>query len=53
MESSSLSQLRLCPTHTKKADLICLNDFAMVCTDCAIFGAHKNHELKRCEEVEQ
>lgn len=32
---------------------MCLNDFAVVCTDCAIFGAHKNHEMKSLDEVQR
>jgi hypothetical protein len=30
-----------------------MNDYEMVCTDCAIFGSHKTHELKTLSDVDK
>ena len=51
LSSIALTSLKICDIHKKRADLMCLNDFAVICTDCAIFGAHKHHEMKSLEEV--
>lgn len=49
--TQGLQSSRLCAVHRKKAELICLNDYSLVCTDCAIFGEHRTHEMKTVEEV--
>lgn len=32
-------------------DLFCLNDNERICTNCALFGNHKNHEIEEEEEI--
>lgn len=44
-------QERICPVHNKKMDLFCLEDQERICTNCALFGPHKNHEIEEEEEV--
>ena len=42
---------KLCPIHMKKMDLFCLEDNERICTNCALFGDHKNHEIDEEEEI--
>lgn len=32
-------------------EIICLTDFTKLCALCAVFGAHKDHELKTIDET--
>ena len=42
---------KICQVHKKKMDLFCLDDRERICTNCALFGNHKNHEIEEEEEV--
>ncbi len=35
----------MCLLHSKKADLICLEDKVAICAGCGLFGEHKLHTL--------
>jgi hypothetical protein len=37
----------MCPEHNKKLEIICIDDQMRICPNCALFGAHKNHEIKQ------
>jgi len=52
-ESESQVQGELCLQHQKKLEIICLDDQMRICSNCALFGAHKNHEIKMEQEVLQ
>lgn len=41
---------RICVTHKKTADLVCITDQKIICADCVLFGEHKSHDYKRCME---
>lgn len=43
--------LEECLLHSKPADLICLDDKAIICSSCALFGKHKGHEVSNREGV--
>lgn len=32
-----------CNEHSKVAELVCITDKCVICTDCALFGTHKAH----------
>jgi hypothetical protein len=34
-----------CLLHSKKADLICLEDRCLICANCGLFGEHKLHKI--------
>ena len=33
--------------------MICLTDYKIVCTDCIIFGIHKNHQYSKVEDFQK
>lgn len=41
----------MCKEHGKKLEIVCLEDRCRICANCALFGCHKNHEIKSEEEV--
>ena len=42
---------RFCREHGRKLEIICLDHKCRICTNCALFGSHKNHDVKPEEEV--
>lgn len=49
---------QVCAKHKKPLDVVCLEDKASICSDCALFGSHKGHSCKRksdfladCKEI--
>ena len=40
-----------CIIHKRKNEIICLDDKTKICTTCALFGNHKNHNLKSEEDL--
>lgn len=47
------SKSHFCKQHQKVADLICLTDKKIICSKCALFGDHKNHDIKELEDFKQ
>lgn len=43
---------KLCPIHNKETDLVCIDHNCFICGDCALFGGHKGHNIKRAAELE-
>jgi hypothetical protein len=39
-----------CSEHQMNADLICLTDRTIICTNCALFGVHKGHNYMKLED---
>lgn len=39
----------VCALHQKAVELVCLTDRSLLCVDCVLFGAHKNHDYEREE----
>lgn len=39
-----------CAEHQSKAQLVCLTDRKIICTNCALFGVHKGHDYLKFEE---
>lgn len=41
----------LCPHHQRKLEIICIQDRERICSNCALFGSHKNHDIRMEHEV--
>ena len=37
--------------HNRKLEVICVDDRVRICTNCALFGNHKNHDIREEGEV--
>ena len=48
-----LSNSKICPIHKNKQEYVCINCKTQICSRCALMGAHRDHEIKRMEEVKQ
>ena len=56
MLSSSKKNIEeeFCKEHkNRKLEIICLEDRCKICTNCAIFGPHKNHKLLSIDELQK
>ena len=42
--------LNYCFKHEKEAELICLTDKTLICTECVLFDNHKNHDYVKNQE---
>ena len=40
-----------CPEHGREYEVVCLDHKCRICTNCALFGSHKNHEIRQEDEV--
>ena len=48
---SSAKKCTMCNEHPKrKLEMICLEEICKICTNCAIFGTHKNHNVINIDE---
>ena len=48
---NSSKKSSICNEHPKKKlEMICLEDVCKICTNCAIFGKHKNHNVLDIDE---
>ena len=39
----------MCPKHKKVVDIVCIDCKERICSNCALFGNHKGHDIR--EEV--
>ena len=46
-------QSDFCKEHNRKCNLVCITDNRLICTDCVLFGIHKNHEYNRIEDFKK
>lgn len=42
---------RLCLEHQRPLEVVCIDHQTRICTNCALFGAHKNHNIKPEQDV--
>ena len=48
---NSAKKCTMCNEHPKrKLEMICLEEICKICTNCAIFGTHKNHNVINIDE---
>ena len=47
----AMPQQDLCPIHGKPLDVICVTCKERTCSNCALFGAHKGHDVRPEQEV--
>jgi hypothetical protein len=41
----------MCPLHSRKLEIICIDDQQRICSNCALFGIHKNHDVRMESDV--
>eukprot|EP00357_Protocruzia_adherens_P002986 CAMPEP_0115046582 /NCGR_PEP_ID=MMETSP0216-20121206/48824_1 /TAXON_ID=223996 /ORGANISM="Protocruzia adherens, Strain Boccale" /LENGTH=548 /DNA_ID=CAMNT_0002429669 /DNA_START=60 /DNA_END=1706 /DNA_ORIENTATION=+ len=41
----------MCPIHDRKLEVVCVDDQQRICTNCALFGDHKSHDIRAEEDV--
>ena len=41
----------MCKAHKRKVELIDIEDRCRICTHCALFGKHKNHDIREETDV--
>lgn len=46
-----MSEEDICPEHQRKLEIICISDRSRICSNCALFGAHKGHDIRMETEV--
>ena len=49
--NSNMELSDYCKEHNKKLEIICIDHKQKICVNCALFGNHKNHNIKSEEEV--
>lgn len=41
----------MCPIHMKPIEIICIDCKERICSNCALFGNHKGHDIRMEQEV--
>jgi len=41
----------ICKEHSRKMEVVCLEDKCRICANCALFGVHRSHAIKPEDEV--
>ena len=41
----------MCTVHHRKLEIICIDDKVRICSNCALFGKHKNHDVRMEADV--
>jgi hypothetical protein len=44
-------QQDLCPQHKRKIEIICIDCKERICSNCALFGNHKPHDIRMEQDV--
>jgi len=44
-QASSEEGVELCPLHKRKIEIICIDCKERICSNCALFGTHKPHNI--------
>ena len=52
-KEDDIASLNYCSDHSKVCELICLTDRKVICTDCVLFGVHKNHQYNRMDDFKK
>ena len=50
-EEETAAEEELCSEHQRKVEIICITDRSRICSNCALFGAHKGHDIRMENEV--
>ena len=50
-DNKPIFQIGECKEHGRKLELVCLDHQCRICTNCALFGAHKSHNFRTEEDV--
>ncbi len=41
----------ICPIHKRKIEIISITSRERICSQCALFGEHKNHDIRMEQDV--
>ena len=41
----------MCPMHQRKIEIICIDCKERICSNCALFGNHKQHDIRMEQDV--
>ena len=41
----------MCASHKRPLEVVCVDDKVKICTNCALFGEHKNHDIRNEDDV--
>lgn len=41
----------MCPIHQRKIEIICIDCKERICSNCALFGNHKSHDIRMEQDV--
>ena len=41
----------ICKEHHRKLEVVCMDHKCRICTNCALFGSHKNHDVRGEGEI--
>ena len=42
---------KLCTLHNRPLEVICIDHKCKICVNCALFGDHKNHDIRNEEDI--
>ena len=45
--------MEVCKTHQRPLELVCVDDKIRICSQCALFGQHKGHDVRMEEDVQK
>ena len=49
--NESTRNLEICPSHGRPLEVVCVDHKVKICTNCALFGDHKSHDIRNVEDV--
>jgi hypothetical protein len=50
-KQDSAKEGELCPKHKRKIEIICIDCKERICSQCALFDDHRQHNIKMEQEV--
>jgi hypothetical protein len=51
LSNNSSGEIERCAIHKKKTEILCLYCRVKLCTNCALFGGHKVHDVMPIEDA--
>lgn len=49
-KENNCNAVKLCNEHKRPLEVICMDHRVKICTNCALFGSHKGHDIKNDED---
>lgn len=51
VETPKEDPTNLCHEHGRKLEIVCINDRVRICSNCALFGKHRGHDIREEPDV--